>query len=95
MDKLLVHVLRMAGINDDDGVALDGVSVVPLVGVGHVVALPSADGGTTLWQRPLYGVYGEESIAHVPFHVFVGIGVAVLLGHIPIERPDLGTVRLV
>ena len=41
-----MHILRVAGIDDCDGVALDGVSVVPLVGVCHVASFPSADGGT-------------------------------------------------
>ncbi len=68
---LLVHVLRVAGIYDGYRVALDSVSVVPLVGVGHVVARPSTDGWTAARQRPLYGVDGEEGIAHIPFHVFV------------------------
>ena len=85
-----MHVLRVAGIDDGDGVALDGVSVVPLVGVGHVVARPSTDGGTTAQQRLLYAVDGEEGIAHISFHILVRIGVTVLLGHVPIERPNLG-----
>ena len=86
-----MHILRVAGIDNGDDVALDGVSVVPLVGVCHVVSFPSADGGTTARQRSFYGVDGKESIAHVPFHVFVRIGVAILLGHVPIERPDFGS----
>ena len=86
----VVHVLRMAGIDHRNGVALDGVGVVPLVRVRHVVTLPSADGGATTRQRPLYGVDGEEGIAHVALHVLVGIGVLVLLGHVPIKTPYLG-----
>ena len=85
-----MHVLRVTGIYDGNRVAFDSVGIIPLVSVCHVVARPSADGRAAAWQRPLYGVDGEESIAHVPFHVFVRIGVAVLLGNVPIERPDLG-----
>ena len=87
---LLVHVLRMAGINDGNRVALDGIGEIPLVSVCHVVALPSTDGRAAAWQRPLYGVDGKERIAHVTFHVFVRIGVAVLLSHVTVEGSDLG-----
>ena len=87
----VVHILCMASIDHRNGVALDGVSVVPLVGVRHMVACPSTDGGTTTWQRPLYGVDSEEGIAHVALHVFVGIGVLVLHGHVPIETSYLGS----
>ena len=41
-------------------------------------------------MRPLNGVDGEEGIAHVALHVLVGVGVAVLLGHVPVEASDLG-----
>ena len=84
----------MTYIDDSDGVALDGVSIVPLVCVSHVIALPSTDCGVTAWQCLLYAVDGEESIAHVPLHVLVRICVAVLLGHVRIERPDFGNCTL-
>ena len=85
-----MHVLRVAGIDHGDGVALYLVGVVPLVGVRHVVASPSTDGRAAAGQRPLYGVDGEEGIAHVPLHILVGVGVAVLLGHVPVEASYLG-----
>ena len=85
-----MHILRVACIDHGDGVALYLVGVVPLVGVRHVAARPSANGGTAAGQRPLNGVDGEEGIAHVALHVLVGVGVAVLLGHVPVERPYLG-----
>ena len=89
-DALLMHILRVACIDHGDGVALYLVGVVPLVGVRHVAARPSANGGTAAGQRPLNGVDGEEGIAHVALHVLVGVGVAVLLGHVPVEASDLG-----
>ena len=60
-----MHVLRVAGIDHCNGVALDGVGVVPFVGVCHVKTRPSADGRPSAWQCALYGVDGEECIAHV------------------------------
>ena len=85
-----MHILRLAGIDYRNRVALYLVGVVPLVGVRHVAARPSADGGTAAGQRALYGVDGEEGVAHVPLHVFIGISVAVLLGHVPVEASYLG-----
>ena len=67
---LLPHVLCVAGVNHCNRVALDGVGVVPLVGVCHVVARPSADDRATARQRTLYGVDGEESVAHVLASIF-------------------------
>ncbi len=84
-----MHVLRVAGIDNGNRIALNGVSVIPLVSIGHVVARPSTDSGTTTRQRPLYGIDSKESITHVTLHVFVRIGMAVLIGHIPIERSNL------
>ena len=80
----------MAGIDYRNRVALYLVGVVPLVGVRHVAARPSADGGTAAGKRPLYGVDGEEGVAHIALHVLVGVGVAVLPGHVPVEASDLG-----
>ena len=45
--NLFVHILRMAGIDHSYHVTLNGVSIVPFVGVRHVVAFPSADGRAT------------------------------------------------
>ena len=39
-----MHILRVAGIDHCNGVAFDGVGIVPSVGIRHVVARPSADG---------------------------------------------------
>ena len=55
-----------------------------------MISLPSADGGTAAGQRPLYGIDGEESIAHVALHVLVRIGVAVLFAHVPVKASYLG-----
>lgn len=70
---LLVHVLRVADINDSDGVALDDVGVVPPVGVRHVVCRSSADGGPAARQCAFYSVDGKEGIAHVSLHVLIRI----------------------
>ena len=86
----VVHILRVAGIDHRNGVSFDGVGVVPFVGIGHVVALPSADDRVAARQRSLYGVDGEEGITHVTLHVLVGIGVLVFLGHVPIKTSYLG-----
>ena len=85
-----MHVLCVAGIYDRDGVALYGVGVVPFVSVRHVVAFPSAYGRTSSWQRTLDGIDGKESIAHVPFHGLIRIGMAILVSHIFVEGTDFG-----
>ena len=87
---LLVHVLRVARINHLYRVALDDIGVVPLAGVSHVVAGPSVEGRLAARQRALYAVDGKEGIMHVPLHVLKRVGVALLFGHVPIERPYLG-----
>ena len=38
---VLVHVLRVAGVNDRDGIVLYRVRKVPLIRVRHVVARPA------------------------------------------------------
>ena len=88
---LLPHVLCVACIDHLDCVALDNVGVVPLVGVRHVVASPSADGRLSARQRALYVVDGKEGIVYVTFHVLIRVGVAVLLGHVLVERPYLSS----
>ena len=80
----------MARIDHLYRVALDDVGVVPLVGVRHVETLPSADGRPAAGQRALDGVDGEEGVAHVALHVLIGVRVAVLLGHVLVERPYPG-----
>ena len=37
--SLVMHVLCVAGIDHGDGIAVEGVGIVPLVGVCHVVTL--------------------------------------------------------
>ena len=89
-NELLVHILCVACINHLDCVVLDDVSVVPLTCVRHVVARPFAEGRFAARRRALDGVDGKEGIAHVPLHVLKRVGVAVLLGHVLVERPYLG-----
>ena len=83
-------ILCVAGIDHRNLVILDGVGIIPFVGVRHVVAFPSADGRTAAWKRPLYGVDGKERIAYIALHVLVRIGVAVLLAHVSVETSYLG-----
>ena len=85
-----MHILRVACIDHGDGVALYLVGVVPLVGVRHVVASPSAKGWSAPRQRFLDGIDVKEGLAHVSFHVLKRVGVAVLLGHVLVKRPYLG-----
>ncbi len=74
---------------------LADVSVVPFVGIRHVVACTSAKGRLAVRQRALDGVDGEKGVAHVPFHVLIRVGVVVLLGNVLVERPYLGSGALV
>ena len=36
--EILFHVLGVTGIDYRDGVTIDGISIIPLIGIGHVVA---------------------------------------------------------
>jgi hypothetical protein len=40
-EELVVHVLDVTSINYGDGVAIDTVSIVPSLGICHVVTSPS------------------------------------------------------
>ena len=44
---LIVHILCVAGINHSYRVTFNSVGIVPSVSICHVIAVPSADGGTT------------------------------------------------
>ena len=85
-----MHVLCVACIDHLNRVALDNVGVVPFVGVCHVVVNPSAEGWFAARQRALYVIDGKKGIVNVTLHVFIRVSVAVLLGHILVERPYLG-----
>ena len=87
---LFVHILCMARINYLYRVTFNDVGVVPLACVCHVIARPSADGRTSTRQCTFYSVDCKECSAHVAVHVLVRVGVTILLGHIPVERPYLG-----
>ena len=41
--EILFHVLGVTGIDYRDGVTIDGISIIPLIGIGHVITflLPS------------------------------------------------------
>ena len=80
----------MTRINYFNCITLDNVGVVPLVGVRHMVASPTAKGRFAARQRALDGVDGEESVAHISLHVLKRVGVAVLLGHVLVKRSYLG-----
>ena len=80
-----MHVLGVAGVNYGNGVAIDGVGEVPLVGVGHVVALPSADGRCPTKKRLFNLIYGIIGIIGVFMHQLLGVRVLVLLGDVAIE----------
>ncbi len=84
------HVLSMTGIDHYNDISRYNICVVPLIGVRHVVASPSADGRFAARQCALYCIDGKEGVTHVPLHVLIRVSVAVLPGHIPVERPYLG-----
>lgn len=85
---LVVHVLRMAGIDNCDGVTINKVGIIPFIGVGHIIAFPSFDNRLTARQRSFYRINVEDGIANVAFHIFIRIGVTVLSGDISVECPD-------
>ena len=88
MAILVVHVLRVAGINNDDGVAFDTMGIIPFVGVGHEIAFPSGDCWLAPWQRSFYGIDIKDSVTNVSLHVFIRISMAILQSNVLVECPD-------
>lgn len=78
----VMHVLGVTSIHYSDSIALNGVSVIPFVRVGHVITFPSLDGRFSAQQGSFYGVNVKDGITHVALHVFIRIGMAVLQGDI-------------
>lgn len=87
--NLFVHILCVAGIDYSDDVTINGISIVPFVGIGHIKAVPSANGRLTAWQCPLYSIDIEDGIAYIALHVFKRIGMSVFQGNIPVKSPDI------
>ena len=74
---LLVHVLSMASVNHGNGIALDGIGIIPFAGVGHVIPPPSADSWFTARKCALDGIDVEDGVADVALHVFERVCMAV------------------
>ena len=36
-----MHILRVAGIHYSDGFAVNSISKIPFIGIGHVIAFPT------------------------------------------------------
>ena len=89
-ELLLVQILCMTCINNHNGVTIYCVSIIPFVGICHIEIFPSANGRSAAWQRALYGINGEKSIAYIALHVFIGIRMAILLSYVSVERTNLG-----
>ena len=90
-----MHVLGVAGIDHEDGVSFDAVSVVPFVGVGHVVVGPACQRRLAPEQRPLDLIHREHGVLHITFQILLVVGVTVLLRHVAVKREDLpGRTRL-
>ena len=87
-DYLFPHVLRVTGIDHGDGVALDGVGIVPLIGVCHVIAilLPFNQGGLATQKRTFYQINTKHCILYITRKVIKVISMLVLLGHIIVKR---------
>lgn len=84
-----MHILRVAGVDYGNSVTVNGVGIIPFVGVGHIVASPSADSWLSARQGSLYGIDVEDGVADITLHVFKRIGVAILQGYVPIEKPNV------
>ena len=65
-----MHVQRMTGIDHGNGIAVNGVGIIPLVGVRHVVTLPSTDSRLATQQSLFYAIDSEERITHITIHFF-------------------------
>ena len=84
-----MHVLRVAGINHGNGIAFNYISVIPFVGIRHVIACPSADGRLATWKCTFNSVDVKDCIADITLHVFIRIGMPILQSYVPVESPDV------
>ena len=85
----VVHVLGVAGIYNDYGVAIDDVGIIPLAFVGHITAFPSGNGRFPS-QKCLFNLEdGIIGIVSVLMHQLLGVRMLVLLGDIAIKRDYL------
>ena len=83
-----MHILRVAGIHYDDGVAHDAVSKIPFVGIGHVAAFPPLDGRLSTKEGSFYRINAKNCVSDVAFHVFIRIGMTVFQSNVAVESPD-------
>ena len=86
-----LHVLRMAGIDNGDGVAIAGVGEVPLVGVGHVESCPTAQSWLAAQESVLNTEHRINGIIDILVHQLFGVGMPVFFCDIVVERGYLST----
>ena len=89
-----MHVLSVAGIHDGYGIAINDIGKVPLVGVGHVVTVPSADSRLASQKGSFYLIYGIERVVNILFHQLLSIGMPVFTRDILIKRVDFSRAPL-
>ena len=78
----------MTGIGNGHGFAIERVCEVPLVGVGHVITLPTFQHWRAPQKFPFDVINRSQRIMDVAFVVGLIIGVAIFLGHITIKGID-------
>ena len=81
----IMHVLSMAGIDDRNGITIDGISEVPFVGISHVIAFPTLYRRLASKKRALNVINGKQCIVDITHKVIVVIRVTIFPGHILIK----------
>ena len=88
-ENLLVHILLVTSILYGDGVTIDGVGIVPVAGMSHVVALPSGYGWQSAEQRHFNLPTIINSAMHIPLHIVKRKCVLILQQHMCIEIDNM------
>ena len=87
-ENLLVHILLVTSILYGDCVTIDGVGIVPVAGMRHVVALPSGYGWQSAEQRHFNKTNCPDCFLGIGHYIFRGKSMFVLSCNIPIEAPN-------
>lgn len=81
----IMHVLSMTGIDNGDGIAIDGISIIPFVSISHVIVFPTRNRRLASKKRLLYLVHSINCIINILMHQPLGVSMSILLGYIIVE----------
>ena len=85
-----LHVLRMAGINNGDGVAIYDVCIIPLTLISHIIPiqLPSGKNRFAMQERLFNLVNAKRCILNIANEIIHIVRMSVLTCHILVEQSN-------